>query len=184
MRLRRRRHDEVTTDERHSLAAGGRIRARVADATLLDDAADLVRWLLAHVGFEEGHYGYWPIRVRDGEVWERDDGHAAWVRGVDRAVRTRARQRDTCDQLASDFEPPPASATAIVAAGALERDVVELVRFEYLAPQSGWFLGGERGTRRPLHQLVAERPEMLDFLALEPGWTVRVDRSGARVRRG
>jgi hypothetical protein len=182
MRLRR-SNDDVEIDRERSLARGRGVVATVADPDLLDGAADLVRWVLAHKAFTEGHYGYWPVALVNGHVWERDDDMAEWVKGADRAIRVHARQEQTCWDLASDLEPPHAGATAVVAPGALARDPVELVRYEYLAPQSGWFIGGSDGERVPLHLVVRERPEVLDFLALEPGWTVRLESEGARVRR-
>lgn len=182
MRLRRGR-DDVEVD-RAALAARARgAEARVTDAGLLEGAGDLVRWLLAHPGFTEGHYGFWPIALIDGLVWERDEALERWVKGADRAVGIHEAQTQTCWDLASDFEPPHAEATAVVTPGALRRDRLELVRYEYLAPQSGWFAGGSDGERVALHLLVRERPEMLDFLALEPGWTVVLESEGARVRR-
>jgi hypothetical protein len=182
MRLRR-RGEYVEVDKEQLLARARGAVARVTDPELLDGAADLVRWLLGHPGFKEGHYGYWPIALLDGAVWERDDTLSQWVKGADRAVRSHELQEQTCWDLASDFEPPLATATAVVAPGALARERLELVRYEYLAPQSGWFVGGSDGERVPLFEVVRERPEMLDFLALEPGWTVRLETEGARVRR-
>ena len=52
-----------------------------------------------------------------------------------------------------------------------------------MAPQSGWFIGGDSGERRTLEEVVAARPDLLDFLALEPGWTVTLEPAGARVKR-
>lgn len=182
MRLRRRTTD-VELDAGRSVARGRGITAAVSDPALLEGAGDLVRWLLAHRDFDEGHYGYWPIALVGGQVWERDDDLREWVKGADRAVRIHDAQEQSCWDLASEFEPPRAHATAVVAPGALGRDPLEMVRYEYLAPQSGWFLGGSDGERVPLHAVVRERPEILDFLALEPGWTVRLESEGARVRR-
>lgn len=182
MRLRRRRED-VEVDRDACEARGGGLVAGVGDPELLEGAADLVRWLIARPGFSEGHYGYWPIGVRDRRVWERDDALEQWVPGADRAVRIHVAQEQTCWDLASDFEPPRAEATAVVAPGALLSERLEMVRYEYLAPQSGWFVGGSDGDRTPLHVLARERPEVLDFLALEPGWTVTIESEGARVKR-
>ena len=182
MRLRR-RGDDVEVD-RAALAARARgIEARVDDADLLDGAADLVRWLQGHPDFTEGHHGYWPVALLDGVVWERDEALERWVKGASRAVRIHELQEQTCWDLASEFEPPRAEATAVVAPGALSSERVELIRFEYLAPQSGWFAGGSDGERVPLFELVRARPEMLEFLALEPGWRVVLESEGARVRR-
>jgi hypothetical protein len=169
MRLRRERDEGITV--------------HVSDEALREGADALRDWLGEHPGLTEGHYGYWPIAVRDGRVLERDDELAEWVEGADRAVRIHELQQQTCWDLASGFEPPRAEATAVVAPGALLGDRLDLVRYEYLAPQSGWFLGGERGERVPLHQIVAARPEVLEFLALEPGWSVSVRADGARVKR-
>ena len=182
MRLRRRR-EEVELDRDGCEARGGGLIAAVSDRELLEGAADLVRWLLARPDFSEGHFGYWPIAVRDRRVWERDDALEQWVPGADRAVRIHAAQEQTCWDLASDFEPPRAEATAVVAPGALLAERLQLVRYEYLAPQSGWFIGGSDGDRTPLHLVARERPEILDFLALEPGWTVTIESEGARVKR-
>ena len=182
MRLRRRGEDVEVDRERLTARARG-VLVRVTDAGLLDGAADLARWVLAHPGFTDGHYGYWPIALLDAVVWERDDTLERWVKGADRAVGVREAQEQTCWDLASEFEPPHADATAVVAPGSLASSRLELVRYEYLAPQSGWFIGGSDGERVPLHLVVRERPEMLDFLALEPGWTVRLESEGARVRR-
>lgn len=183
MRLRWRNSDDVEVDRDRLFARGGKITARVTGPELLDGAADLVRWLLAHPDVREGHYGYWPVSVIDGEVHERDAALEGWVRGADRAVRIHETQQQTCWDLTSDFEPPRAEATAVVAPGALRSERLEIVRYEYLAPQSGWFMGGSDGERVPLHLVVAARPEMLDFLALEPGWSVRLETEGARVQR-
>ena len=182
MRLRR-RGDDVEVDRDQLTARARRALVRVTDPALLEGAADLARWLRDHAGFTEGHYGYWPIVLLDGVVWERDDALERWVKGADRAVRTHVLQEQTCWDLASDFEPPHASATAVVAPGALGRGRLDLVRYEYLAPQSGWFVGGSDGERVALHLIVRDRPEVLDFLALEPGWSVRVESEGARVKR-
>lgn len=182
MRLRRRR-DDVEVDPGALEARGGGLVAGVSDAELLDGAADLVRWLLARPDFTEGHYGYWPIAVVGRRVWERDDALEQWVEGADRALRIHAAQEQTCWDLASEFEPPRAEATAVVAPGALLAERLELVRYEYLAPQSGWFVGGSDGARTPLHVVARERPEIVDFLALEPGWTVTIESEGARVKR-
>ena len=182
MRLRRRR-DDVEIDASSLTASARRVRVRVTDPELLDGAADLVRWLLAQPDFTEGHYGFWPVALLDGVVWERDDDLARWVEGADRAVRIHETQQQTCWDLASEFEPPRATSTAVVAPGALARERLELVRYEYLAPQSGWFVGGSDGDRVALHDVVRERPEMLEFLALEPGWTIRLETEGARVQR-
>lgn len=182
MRLRRSK-DDVEVDRERSLARGRGVSAAVRDPDLLDGAADLVRWVLAHKDFSEGHYGFWPVALVGGQVWERDEDLATWVKGADRAVRIHGLQEQACWDLASDFEPPHAETTAVVSPGALARDPLEMVRYEYLAPQSGWFIGGSDGARVPLHEIVRERPEMLDFLALEPGWTVRLESEGARVRR-
>jgi hypothetical protein len=183
MRLRRKRERDVEVDAGARVARAGGVSASVRDPALLEEAAELVRWLLAHPGFTAGHYGFWPIAVVDGRVHERDEAHERWVEGAERAVRIHALQEQTCWDLASAFEPPVAEATAVVAPGALAGESVELVRFEHLAPQSGWFVGGSDGDRVPLHAVVRERPELVDYLALEPGWTVRVESEGARVRR-
>jgi hypothetical protein len=159
------------------------IEVHVSDESLREGAADLARWLREHPGFTEGHYGYWPIAVRDNRVVERDDELVGWVEGADRAVRTHGLQEQACWELQSGFEPPRAESTAVVAPGALLGGRLDLVRYEYLAPQSGWFVGGEHGERVPLHRVVAARPEVLEFLALEPGWTVSVRAEGARVKR-
>src|SRR5688572_21903193 len=153
MRLRR-KGDDVEVDNQQLTARVRGALVRVTDPDLLDGAADLARWLRGHPTFKEGHYGYWPIALLDGVVWERDDALERWVKGADRAVRTHELQEQACWDLASDFEPPHASATAVVAPGSLGRERLELVRYEYLAPQSGWFVGGSDGECVPLHLVV------------------------------
>ena len=161
MRLRRARPD-VVIDPATRTAHAGDLAIHVEDPDLLDGAADLVRWLRSHP--DATHYGFWP------------PGDA------DRAIRTHEVQEAVCFDLDSDFEPPHADATAVVAPGALERPRLTLERYEYLRPQSGWFIGGTHGERVTLEDVVTRRPEILPVLALEPGWTVTIDEDGVRVR--
>ena len=173
MRLRRHR-DDVTTDEATLTARGAGFSVQVADVALLDGAADLVRWLRAQEpGFTAGHYGFLPVRIGDDGV----------VRDADEAIAAHDAQEQVCWDLASEFEPPRASASAVVAPGALDRERLTATRYEYMRPQSGWFVGGEAGERMTLGEVVARRPELLDFLALEPGWSVTLEPGGARVKR-
>jgi hypothetical protein len=174
MRLRRSR-DEVVIDRETLIAHHHGVSVRVSDADLLDGAADLLRRL--EPGFTEGFYGFWPISVRDG-----------WVRDAERAIRTRVAQESLCWELDSEFEPPHADSTAVVSD--LEGERLTLERFEYLRPQSGWVIKTGEGPppspvlgRLPLTDVVAARPDVLEFLALEPGWRVTIGHDGARVRR-
>lgn len=180
---RLRSRGDVTLDRDLLAARAPGILVKVSDASWLDGARVLAQWLLARPGFTEGWYGWWPIALRDGVVNERGEGLRGWERCADRAVCAFELQRHLCSEVGSGFEPPRADAGAVVAPGALEREQVTAVRYEYLAPQSGWFVGGDRGERLPLHEVVAERPDLLELLALEPGWRATLDRSGAHVRR-
>ena len=180
---RLRSRGDVTLDSDLLVARAPGVSVRVSDSSWLEGAGVLVQWLLARPGFTEGWYGWWPVALRDGHVYERGDGLCGWVERADHAVSAWELQRMLCSEVGSGFEPPRADTSAVVAPGALERADLTVVRYEYLAPQSGWFIGGDRGERMPLHEVVEEQPDLLELLALEPGWRATLDRSGARVRR-
>ena len=180
---RLRSRGDVTLDPDLLVARAPGVFVQVSNSSWLDGAGLLVQWLLARPGFTEGWYGWWPIALRDGAVHERGDNLRGWVPGADRAVCAWEVQRHLCNEVGSGFEPPRADASAVVAPDALEREQLSVVRYEYLAPQSGWFIGGDRGERRPLVEIVDERPDLLELLALEPGWRAALDRTGAHVRR-
>jgi hypothetical protein len=180
---RLRSRGDVTLDSDLLMARARGVAVQVSDSSWLEGAGLLVQWLLARPGFTEGWYGWWPVALRDGQVFERGDALRGWVPGADRAVCAWEVQRYLCSEVGSGFEPPRADATAIVAPGALERADLTVVRYEYLAPQSGWYIGGDRGEREPLFDVIEEQPDLLELLALEPGWRATLDPSGTRVRR-
>jgi hypothetical protein len=184
-------------------AAGGRrLVARVRAPRLLDGAAGLLGFVAAYLA-ESGarlqpgetlQYGYWSLRFveEDGALvaFERDDEYSTYVPGVDRAVTAWETQRMACEELRSAFDPPRADAIAVAASDVFEAPRVEATRYEAGENHCGWWFltdsyTGDASQVVPqhLHHLTAAYPQFTQYLALDVGWSVRLEDGRVSVYR-
>ncbi len=121
-----------------------------------------------------------------------EPGESAGGEGASAAAWTESRSpRDICHAYGSDFEPPAPLDKVAVALATLDLPPLNARRVSPERGTCGWYIWGGEGAGRSrtpgffqtlqVAHLVERCPQIIPFLALAPGWRVRLDGEGPEI---
>jgi len=140
-------------------------------------------------------YGYWTVRFAADPsgfltAEEHDPRDLSFVPGVSYAVSVWERQREECVHRRTDFNPPRPDQYVMISPDAVTADTpVDAVRYPSPQHMSGWWLSSPDYSgpvssmlRQHLYHLTDSRPELVQYLALPPGYRFQWDAGKASAR--
>ncbi len=187
---------KIIQQERHLETRGlsklGRneLRLEFGPTSSLAGLRDVLEFLFNYLSvpetdFKNGQtiqYGYWILMLKEEadfySVYEFEpESIVQWVPGADRAASYWETQQKCCDEHNSKFRPPIMTAMAAISDGVDQGLPVEGIRYNAPFPMSGWYFttkdfDGNIASLRIIHlyHLALKRPELIKYLALEPGY--------------
>ena len=162
------------------------------DEELAGEASDFLTMLVGYLEDskrqikpeETVEHGFWVVKFRPAgdvlEAWELGDDGVEYVCGADRALRFWRDQARVCDEQGAAFCPPKGDSMVVVSDGVWEGRDLEAMRYPAPEHMSGWWLitdlydGNVESVRTEhAYHLVEKRPELVQYLALPPGFWLR-----------
>jgi len=130
-------------------------------------------------------YGLWLLKfVRNNEyyeIYELDDEFKSWQEGADNAIYYIEQQKLVCKEEGAEFKVPLFVQNIAITAGVLEGLRVQGIRYNEPEHMCGWYLttsdydGNIRNMKVvSLQALVVGRKDLLQFLALPPGFIFEI----------
>ena len=130
-------------------------------------------------------YGLWLLKFCMTSdffnIFELDELFETWIEGADNAVYYFEQQKALCIEEGTSFSLPLFTQNLAVSSGVLEGTVVQGIRYNEPGHMSGWYLtsplydGNIKNMMViPLQNLVVKRKDLLQFLALPPGYTFEI----------
>lgn len=116
------------------------------------------------------------------EIYELDSKAEDYQQGADFSLALLRDQRFICEKYDSRFLFPWSSQLVVISDGVLEGEPVQGVRYESAYHMSGWWIttdlyNGDVNSLKRIHlpELIARRPELGKFLALDNGMRFYVE---------